>query len=173
MSKHFFQKRSAFTLIELMVVVAIVGTLMAAGAVAFTNLGRKVRDTKRLSDIRDIQLALSNYFDMYGRYPDNSENDCAGWDTAVNDDNFISPLQTEGFIVRTPTDPSDKDACGGYRYYRYSGGYGCDASRGAFYVLGIVNLENSGRPHPSSPGWSCSSRNWQDEHDWVVGAYER
>ena len=34
-------------------------------------------------------------------------------------------------------------------------------------------METSGNPHPNSPGWICPSRNWQDEFDWVTGAFEK
>jgi len=75
-----------------------------------------------------------------------------------------------------PKDPIGTGTCGGYtyRYYRYSAGSsGCDPARGAFFVLGVVDMETSGNPYPGSPGWKCPNRNWQNEFDWVIGGFER
>lgn len=50
---------SGFTLIELMVVIAIIG-ILSAGAVAGVNIARtKARDAKRTADVAQIQKALA------------------------------------------------------------------------------------------------------------------
>jgi prepilin-type N-terminal cleavage/methylation domain-containing protein len=167
-----------FTLVELLVVIAIIGLLSTLAIVSLNNARQKARDSKRLSDMKQILLALELYYDANNRYPGNTDNDCGGWDTGFNGgqssgDPFIQPLKDSGFID-APGDPITTGNCQGYRYYRYgAGSSGCDSSRGAFFVLGVVNMETSGRPHPDSPGWSCPSRNWQNEMDWVTGRFER
>lgn len=73
-----------------------------------------------------------------------------------------------------PVDPTATGDCAGYRYYRYPGGdWGCDASKGAYYVLGISDLEAISGTHPESPGFQCAGRNWQAEFEWVTGEYEQ
>ena len=167
-----------FTLIELLVVISIIGFLATASMVVFNSVRMKARDAKRLSDMKQIQSALELYYDSNGSYPGNTDNDCSGWDAGFNGgpgsgDPFIQPLKVGGFIA-TPGDPTATGSCGGYAYYRYSAGNdGCNASSGAYFVLGVRNMETSGNPHPSSPGWSCPSRNWQTEFDWVIGGFER
>jgi len=164
-------KNKGFTLIELLVVVAIIGILASVVLASLNSAREKSRDARRLSDVKQIQTALSLYYDKYGTYPPNTDNDYSGWDTGCygGNDTFIAPLGTEKFISKTPCDPSTTSLSGGYRYYHYSGGYGCTRS---YYVLGIQNMETSGNPYPSSPGWSCPTRNWQDEFDWVVGEFD-
>jgi len=166
-----------FTLIELLVVIAIIGLLASVVLVSFPGAMKKVRDAERLQDVKQILTALLIYRENEGRYPDISGDACCdGWDQGpCGTDPFIGVLVNSGTATIIPTDPSNGSGtgCYGYNYYRYgAGSYDCDASRGAYFVIGIRDMETSGRPHPDSPGWSCSGRNWQTEFDWVTGAFE-
>jgi len=169
-----------FTLIELLVVIAIIGLLSSIVLVSLQGARENARDARRLSDMGQILLALQLYYDKYERYPSISANSwdacCDGWDQGPCAGNpFIGALTTEG-LIQTPTDPSGGSGtgCYGYSYYRFpAGDYGCDSSRGAYFVLGVRDMETSGHPHPDSPGWSCPGRNWEDEFDWVIGGFER
>ncbi len=64
--KHHY---SAFTLVELLVVIAIIGILSTLSVVAFNNVRAKARDSRRLSDVRQIGMALEMYYGDYGQYP--------------------------------------------------------------------------------------------------------
>ncbi len=171
-------REKGFTLIELLVVITIIGLLASITLVALNQVREKARDARRLSDMRQIMIALEMYYDIVGNYPLISGDSCCdGWDQGpcgIND--FIGRLELVGLISQVPTDPSggSGSGCYGYNYYRYSAGsYGCDSDRGSFYVLGVRDMETSGRPHSDSPGWSCPNRNWQNEFDWVAGEFEK
>ncbi len=58
-----------FTLIELMVVVTLIGILIAAGIIAFTNAQMSARDSKRKADINAISDAMEQYFQTNKAYP--------------------------------------------------------------------------------------------------------
>ena len=175
------KSEKGFTLIEILVVVAIIGLLSSIVMAALSTARVKARDSRRLSDILQIKKALELYYLNNNTYPSilaEGEAGCAGWDSSAvdNDGNgrfFIEPLETSGMIVKMPKDPLNSPSCAGYtyRYYLYTGGNsGCTKT---FYVLGIYDLEGTnGGNHASSPGWNCPSRNWSLEFEWVTGAYE-
>ena len=58
-----------FTLIELIVVVAIIGLLSSLSFVYFSSFRVHSRDARRVSDITQIQNALALYNRDEGRYP--------------------------------------------------------------------------------------------------------
>jgi len=85
---NFRSPKSAFTLIELLVVVALLG-LFAAISLGFIAKGKqKGNDTRRLSDLNQVQKALELYHTNNGKYP-----------TTLDD------LKTEGFLSEVPKDP--------------------------------------------------------------------
>jgi len=170
-----------FTLVELLVVISIIGILANIILVNVQGVREKARDVKRLQDANQIITGLEMYYQDYGRFPtayeaDSGDSCCNGWDQGpCGGDPFIGALKEGGYFSKVPTDPSGGSGtgCYGYNYYRYgAGSYGCDSSKGAFFVLGIRDMESTGGPHPDSPGWSCPGRNWQSEFDWVTGGFE-
>lgn len=65
---------SAFTLLEILLAIVIIGVLVSMASVSIVKLRSKAQDTKRLSDIRQIQFALDRYAgDNGGQYPTDSE----------------------------------------------------------------------------------------------------
>ena len=58
-----------FTLVELLVVVAIIGLLATLSVLALGSARVRARDAKRLSDIKTVQTALELYHNDQGRYP--------------------------------------------------------------------------------------------------------
>jgi prepilin-type N-terminal cleavage/methylation domain-containing protein len=172
-------KSNGFTLIELLVVIAIIGLLASIVLMALNTARAKARDARRLSDMKQIVLALNMYYDKYGYWPSRTADSCCdGWDQGPcgTDNTFIQPLVDADIMSKVPVDPKGGSGggCYGYNYYVYgAGNYGCDSSRGKFFVLGVRDMETSNRPHPDSPGWECPDRNWQNEFDWVAGGFEK
>ncbi len=62
-------ERKGFTLIELLVVIAIIGLLSTLAIVALNSARAKSRDSKRISDVKQIQTALELYFADQSGYP--------------------------------------------------------------------------------------------------------
>ncbi len=58
-----------FTLIELLVVIAILAILVVSGIASFTSSQKKSRDIRRKNDLRQISLALEEYYNDVGSFP--------------------------------------------------------------------------------------------------------
>jgi len=65
----FKNRKSGFTLIELLVVIAIIGILSSVVLASLNSARQKSRDANRISDIKQIQLALELYYDSNNNYP--------------------------------------------------------------------------------------------------------
>lgn len=118
--------RRGFTLIELLVVIAIIGLLASIVLASLNTARRKSRDARRISDVRQIQLALELYFDGSQEYPDT---------VAAMVPQFL------------PAEPRDPTAGTSYPYDNVvdSGGASCAVAAGVclYYHLG-ADLEENG-----------------------------
>ncbi len=66
--KNMFTKKG-FTLIEILIVVAIIGILASVVVVGLGPAQKKGRDSRRVSDLRSVQNALELYYGKNGQYP--------------------------------------------------------------------------------------------------------
>lgn len=64
-----YQNKKGFTLIELLVVVAIIAILAAVVISSLSTARTRARDTSRLQELKQIQVALELYYNMNGHYP--------------------------------------------------------------------------------------------------------
>lgn len=97
----YFSNKKGFTLVELMVVIAIIAILTAIVTANFAQSKAKARDAKRISDLAQIQLTLEMAFDRCNVYPASIQNsgltstlDCAN----LNLGYFISKIPTDNGV---------------------------------------------------------------------------
>ncbi len=93
------KKNNAFTLIEVLVVIAILAGLVAILYPNFLDVRQKTRDTQRKNDLKQIQKALELYKEMKTppSYPDALPNPCAA---------FVDPNDgTKTLMAKMPGDP--------------------------------------------------------------------
>lgn len=63
--------RSGFTLVELIIVTAIIGLLAALGTYAYLSIVNKARIVQAIGDIRAISMAVDDYWVVNQAYPPN------------------------------------------------------------------------------------------------------
>ena len=98
--------KKGFTLIELLVVIAIIGVLASIVLASLNSARRKSRDARRVTDIKQIQLALELYFDGEGNQYPLASATCNST-TAYG----LEALVTEGYIPQVPRDPTATVNC--------------------------------------------------------------
>jgi prepilin-type N-terminal cleavage/methylation domain-containing protein len=110
------KKNSGFTLIELMVVIAIIAILTAIIMVNFSAAKSKSRDGKRISDIAQIQLALAGYFNQCNSYPTPHNGTIDSTLLTQANAHCPSGIHLNTFISQIPT-PSAETGQTAYAYF--------------------------------------------------------
>jgi prepilin-type N-terminal cleavage/methylation domain-containing protein len=66
---HILSSKSAFTIVELLVVIVVIGVLAAITIVSYTDISSKVVATALQSDLGNASKLLKMYYTEYGSYP--------------------------------------------------------------------------------------------------------
>jgi type II secretion system protein G len=130
-----------FTMIEILVVMAIIGILAALSVGGFQTSQQKARDARRKSDLKQISLALEAYYNDKGEYPVSSGGDILGcngeqvctWGEVFTDENDTV------YMVEIPREPKTNR-----RYY-----YDSDGTAYQLYAL-LENDQDSAIPSAGS-----------------------
>jgi len=145
-------KKKGFTLIELMVVVAIMGLLAALAVISLNNARARARDARRISDIKQVQTALELYYLDNQEYPDTptdgdfdgdleglciSDNGTKGIDTSCSGDVYMRV---------TPSNPQPRgDGDCGNTPYKYTA-VTEDNSNTSYYITYCLGSETGDVP---------------------------
>jgi type II secretion system protein G len=139
---------SGFTLMEIMIVMAILAILMAVGAGAFTSSMRKGRDSTRKANLRSITTALDMYYSDKGKYPVgvNGEIRGCGSDAAPTlcTDGVFKDVNNTLYMAKIPSDPISS-----LKYYYVS-------ASGVQYQI-YAHLENGQDPMLISTTYNCDN----------------
>ena len=143
---HLFKQKKGFTLIEILVVIAIIAILSTVGISVYTQTQRLARDAKRKSDLKQIENALVLYYQDFKTYPSSIAPACANsWCLSNRSAPWIQGLPT-AYIDALPVDPTPNGGnpweASGYEY-GYASTAGCP--QGAYYIL-VTQLENKDDP---------------------------
>lgn len=100
---NFFMKlnKKGFSLIELMVVIAIIWILATAGISMYGTYQAKARDTKRVSNLNSLTIWLQGYYTDKSEYPDPQTTNCLSTDKWILSDS-LAPYYDNKAI---PLDP--------------------------------------------------------------------
>lgn len=113
------QHTKGFSLIELLVVIAIIGILSSVVMVSLNSARAKGRDAKRITDVKQLSLALALYYDACGRqYPDSTlGSDLVNLDGAENN-GCPAGTTLASFINPVPKHPTGGGQQGAYGYFK-------------------------------------------------------
>jgi prepilin-type N-terminal cleavage/methylation domain-containing protein len=116
MNIHISKKEKGFTLLELLVVVALIVILAGIVIAALSPARERGRDARRQTDIKQIQLALEAYFQVNNEFPTNI---------------YAGGILEPNYINKVPVDPVTGNP---YSYaYDDSGGAPYDFHLGAIF----------------------------------------
>lgn len=123
--------KKGFTLIEVLIVVAIIGILASIVLVGLGPARQSGQDARRLADVRGIQTALELYYRAEGTYPANQ----GAGDSYQEYCNMAQTVSQYSNNQILPSDPrvtgTSGGGCGSEGDYVY-------ASDGSNYVLGAL-----------------------------------
>jgi len=175
-SKHYSSSTKGFSLIELLVYIAIVMVLSGVILASVSAARLKGRDGRRVADVGRIILALEQYKDQNGVYPPvtyTSGANLAGWEVSFYPDflegldpymsdnpndpvNAGPPVFTDGGGSASPMFNTRPDGSYFYMYYNYPSGssYGCSFS-GPFSIIGFRSVEGKSILPSELPKASC------------------
>lgn len=111
------RRRDGFTLVELMLVLVILGTLAAIVVPKFSGRAEKAKITAARTDISSIELAMSMYEVENGKYPTTEDGLIALVENLDNKMDWGGPYLEKGI----PIDPWGNDYI-----YEYPGRYNID-----------------------------------------------
>lgn len=116
-----------FTLIELVVSMAIIAILAAAGLSSFTTSQIKGRDGRRKSDLNQLSRALELHYNDHGAYPTNSVDGKVVGCTSPNYDQPCAwgsgPFGDSKGTIYMQTLPQDPTSTRKYYYYSNASTY--------------------------------------------------
>lgn len=109
----FKKSQKGFTLVELLVVMAIIGVLASLGVASFRTAQVRGRDTQRKSDLKQVANSFELYYADYGKYPDTSE---IVWGSEFKDVRGtvyfkvlpVDPLSSESYSYMIPDSPTNQ-----------------------------------------------------------------
>ena len=165
-AQHHKHHYSAFTLVELLVVIAIICILSTLSVIVFNNARAKARDSRRLSDVKQIGMALELYYDDKGRYPPPpTPTGTPITGLCLSNSGFTSTCGTIAYLQKIPSDPLPNI------HYTYS-----YLNSGESYRLGF-NLEQGSSDWPagtlamgpngiSQDLLAASGIDWRDPNNW-------
>lgn len=95
---------------ELLVVIVILGILVTLGGASFLGSQKKGRDGRRKADLRNVSLALEQYYTDKGRYPTDNGSGvitaCGSAGTSVcNWGSAFIDQNSEVYMLELPDDP--------------------------------------------------------------------
>jgi len=159
------RKQKGFSLVELLVSMAIIAVLLALVGYGISIAQRNSRDSQRRQKIADLQLALQDYQQKYNTFPADIDVHAVTSGTSITMTNSadVGGAVDENLNLSGPTKPSgtNKSDAGstGYCYHNdtANGGYELGAALEAGDVVdgsSTTNISVNNCKPGGTPGWT-------------------
>jgi type II secretory pathway pseudopilin PulG len=147
------RRTAAFTIVELLVIIGVIGVLSTVGLVAYNGVQARARDTTRMSDLDRVADALAVYESENATYLEagsgcGANGNGQGWLTYEGGayvKSITNCLKDAGYLPDTVKDPSGGNGtstpASGYAYMKYHCGSG--ASKRAFVYAKLERTPQS------------------------------
>jgi prepilin-type N-terminal cleavage/methylation domain-containing protein len=138
-------KRRAFTLIELLITIAIIGVLTSMASLAYSGITQRSRDAQRINDLNQVKIALTSYYNVQLPLSYVVTNATITIDSSTD---ALSVALEPNFIKNVPLDPINS----GNNVYKYA-----SSNAGKSFTL-YGTLENTN----NKKGWGGGNAWVQD-----------
>jgi prepilin-type N-terminal cleavage/methylation domain-containing protein len=132
-----------FTLMEILVTIAIISALIFSSFSSFSTGREKARVAARVSHMKEVQNAVEYYYAVNRTYPSTAgslRSECSNWGSYVS--NNVIPGVVPVYLQRMPKDPQMDTAANTSCYIYVSNGQDY-----AFIVYDVPELSTAGTTH--------------------------
>lgn len=166
------RRRSAFSLIELLVVISIIGILIAIGVISWVAVAARGRDTTRKSDLARLKQVLQQQYGDTRTYPAFETNNAgeiysASWQLTSSGlacAHTDTIRLTTKYIDQIPTDPRDST-----KYTTATCANLGTGQAGRYLYLSAPTKSDTG-PNTPATGFGLMATLEQNQPDWVTPA---
>jgi len=107
------KKRRGFTLVELLIVMAVIAILIGIAIPAFRGMQQEARKTKAEGDVRVLKIAVESYYKNNGKYPFPNATACKTFN--ISWENLLTGA-TPKILEAVLNDPFSSGASSQYSY---------------------------------------------------------
>lgn len=144
--------KKAFTLVELLIIIAIIGILTGIASVSYSGIQARGRDAQRQNDLSQIKIALSTYYNAQIPY----QYVTSAMRVTINGTtDVLTTTLTPNYIKEMPVDPLNS----GNNVYRYQS----FNSAKNFKLFATLENKNNKKGWAGGVGWVFDGYIVQDE----------
>jgi prepilin-type N-terminal cleavage/methylation domain-containing protein len=163
MSNNLLTKKRGFSLLELLVAISIITMLSSVLLAAWTTAREKAQDARRLTELKQLKIAIELYHNDNGHYPRETD----GANGRVGEGAGIDAMISD-YLTSVPHDPAGPGH--DTYYYYYDGDATCGGSEDVAVVFAFNMAQQTGNGDEYCTVWGGEGGSGTaNAHHIVVG----